>query len=134
MPGLSLREAAREAGVSKSTIFRAIQRGRLSATRDDDSNFSIEASELFRVYPPRTVAKRAGDTSAGQGALEPETPVLKAEIEGLRAQLALMRERADELKGQRDSWQRQAEASQRLLADQRNAPDRRWFGFLKKTA
>ena len=35
------------------------------------------------------------------------------------------------LKGQRDSWQRQAEASQRLLADQRNVPGRRWFGLLK---
>jgi excisionase family DNA binding protein len=131
MPGLSLREAAREAGVSKSTIFRAIQRGRLSATRDDDGNFSIEASELFRVYPPRNSAERVGDGSAGQGAPADETPVLKVEIEGLRAQLATMREVTDDMKAQRDSWQRQAETAQRLLVDQRPALRRGLFGWLK---
>ena len=40
-----------------------------------------------------------------------------------------MREHADEMKAQRDGWQKQAEAAQRLLADQR--PRRGWFGFLK---
>ncbi|MER9132583.1 hypothetical protein [Mesorhizobium sp. M0768] len=54
---------------------------------------------------------------------------MKAEIEGLRAQLAMMRDHADDLKAQRDSWQKQAETSQRLLADQR--PRRGLFGFLK---
>ena len=59
-----------------------------------------------------------------------ETPALKAEIEGLRAQLALMRDQLDDVKSQRDCWQKQAETSQRLLADQR--PRRRGlFGFLK---
>ena len=56
----------------------------------------------------------------------PETPALKAEIEGLRAQL---REQLDDVKTQRDGWQKQAEATQRLLADQR--PRRGLFGFLR---
>jgi hypothetical protein len=58
-----------------------------------------------------------------------DTPALKAEIEGLRAQLSLMRDQLDDVKAQRDGWQRQAESSQRLLADQR--PRRGLFGFLK---
>ena len=58
----------------------------------------------------------------------PETPALKAEIDDLCAQLALMRDQLDE-KAQRDSWQKQPESSQGLLADQR--PRRGLFSFLK---
>ena len=41
-------EAARK---SKSTILRAIQKGRMSATRTDNGGWLIDPSELFRVYP-----------------------------------------------------------------------------------
>jgi hypothetical protein len=52
---LSLQQAANQAGVSKSTIFRAIRSGRLlSAPRDDDGNFAIQVAELHRVYPPKS--------------------------------------------------------------------------------
>ena len=40
-----------------------------------------------------------------------------------------MREQLDDVKAQRDGWQQQAEASQRLLADRR--PRRGLFDFLK---
>ena len=113
MVGLSLRDAAREVGVSKSTIFRAIKSGRLSAARDDDGNFAIDPTELFRVYQPRKEPERAAAMPSGQDAPPseaPETPVLKAEIEGLRAQLATMRELADVWQRQAETWQRQAEA------------------------
>jgi len=138
MPGLSLRDAGREVGVSKSTIFRAIKSGRMSAMRDDDGNFAIDPAELFRVYPPRQALERAAAMPSGQGAPSSETsetPALRAEIEGLRAQLQLMREKDDEiineLKGQRDSWQRQAESAIRIV-DQRPAEVRRgWFGWRK---
>ena len=81
---LSIREAAREGGVSKSTVLRAIQRGRLSAGRDDDGNYNIEPSELFRVYAPRTEVRTG---SSGQGApadAAAEAPVLRTCIEGTR--------------------------------------------------
>lgn len=58
----------------------------------------------------------------------PEAPPLKAEIDGLCAQLALMRDQLDE-KAQRDGWQKQPEPSERPLADQR--PRRGLFSFLK---
>ncbi len=50
MATFSLREAAEQAGTSKSTIFRAIKGGRLSAARTDDGGFAIDPAELFRVY------------------------------------------------------------------------------------
>jgi excisionase family DNA binding protein len=51
MAELSLREAAQQAGTSKSTILRAVKAGRLSATRDDDGGYRIDPAELHRVYP-----------------------------------------------------------------------------------
>ena len=52
MAVFSLREAAEQAGTSKSTIWRAIRAGRLSATRTDDGGFAIDPAELFRAFPP----------------------------------------------------------------------------------
>ena len=51
MASLSLREAAEQAGTSKSTIWRAIKGGRLSADRTDGGGFAIDAAELFRAFP-----------------------------------------------------------------------------------
>jgi len=124
MTSLSLRQAAQQAGVSKSTILRAIQKGRLSSTRQDDGGHSIDPSELARVYPG-VPAQRLSTDAMGQGAMPDETLALRAQLDGLKAQLELMREHADDIKAQRDGWQAQAENAQRLLGDQR--PGRRWF-------
>lgn len=47
---LSLIKAAEAVGKSKSTISRAIKSGKLSARRNDDGSYSIDASELSRVF------------------------------------------------------------------------------------
>lgn len=130
---LTMGEAAKEAGISKATLSRAIKNGRVSATRNDKGGYDIDPAELFRVYP-RNTATGSANGSMKQGATPvstpDETPALRAEIEGLRAQLALMQSHADDLKEQRDGWQKQAEGSQRLLADQRSTR-RGWFGLGK---
>lgn len=132
MPKLSLRQAAQQAGVSKSTISRAIQKGRLSADREPDGGYAIDPSELHRVYGDRP-AQQTGNGATGQDApvtATDETPALRAEIDGLKAQLALMRDQLDDVKTQRDEWAGQAKQATRLLADQR--PVRRgWFGLGK---
>lgn len=129
---LTMGEAAKQAGISKATLSRAIKNGRVSATRNDKGGWDVDPAELFRVYP------RNGATVAANGSMKRdatpaatahETPALQAEIEGLRAQLALMREQLDDVKDQRDGWQKQAESAQRLLQDMR--PRRGLFGFLK---
>jgi hypothetical protein len=50
----SLGQAARETGLDKSTLSRAIKSGRLSAQRKNSSNggYEIDPAELFRVFPP----------------------------------------------------------------------------------
>ena len=45
---LTLGEAARYCGVSKSTISNAIRTGKLSATRREDGSWSIDSVELAR--------------------------------------------------------------------------------------
>jgi hypothetical protein len=49
--GLSLAEAARQAGVSKSSVWRAVQEGRLKAKRSRNGRFAIDPDELRRVFP-----------------------------------------------------------------------------------
>lgn len=127
MAKLSLRHAAQQAGVSKSTILRAIQKGRLSADRTDDGGYAIDPAEVQRVYGDRP-AHQDGTGAMGQDT-PPDAPMaLRAEIDGLKALLDLMRDQLDDVKAQRDGWQKQAENSQRLLADMRPAR-RGWFGL-----
>ena len=134
---LTLGQAARLTGTSKTTLTRAIKAGRLSATRRDDGSYGIDEAELSRVYTVKVVTPATGAVTGTvvHHATHERDPgdalALRAEIDGLKAQLALMREHADELRHQRDGWQHQAEASQRLLADQRPAR-RGWFGLGRK--
>lgn len=131
---LSLRQAAQQAGVSKSTILRAVQKGRISADRTDAGGYSIDPSEIDRVYGDR-VAQQSATTSMGQDAPEEKhhaMALLQVEIEGLRAQLDLMQSQIGDLKDQRDdareermAWRKQAESAQRLLAD--TTAKRRWW-------
>lgn len=46
----TISEAAKQTGLTRAGIHKAIKTGRLSATKDDSGNFQIDAAELFRVY------------------------------------------------------------------------------------
>jgi hypothetical protein len=96
---LSLGEAARHAGVSKTTIHRSIKSGRLSAQRNDDGTYSIDPAEVFRVFP----ASKRSETAIAEQTVTPSEPGISA------LEVALLRERIEELKADRDSWRAQAE-------------------------
>ena len=94
--------------------------GGLSATRTDDGGYSIDPAELFRVYPPKSVASDPeADRSAGQNAIalasinSTEMLVRQAQLEaavsGLQAILEAERKRGEELRTERDRWAAQAE-------------------------
>jgi excisionase family DNA binding protein len=121
MAGLSLREAAQETGTSKSTILRAIQAGRLSASRTDDGGYAIDPAELFRVYDPnrRNATQQTAHRTKGQDAppadddatptLKIQNAQLKAELEAARKLLEAEGRRGEELREDRDRWHAQAE-------------------------
>jgi hypothetical protein len=135
----SLAQAAKAAGKSRPTIARAIQAGRLSATKNDDGSYAIDPAELARVFP------RAGDRAGtvkqsvlpnGAG----NQPASVGEVEGLRALLAErdsrlaekdasiadLRHRLDREAEDRRQAQAQLAAAQErvaaLLTDQRTVP------------
>lgn len=49
---LTLGEAAKHTGMSKTTLSRAIKSGKLSVLSKQGNSYQIDPSELFRVFPP----------------------------------------------------------------------------------
>jgi hypothetical protein len=84
--GYTIGQAAKATGKSKSTIFRAIKNGRISASRDESGDFDIDPSELHRVFP------KMWENVPGNASEERLPAPLEREIELLREQLARERE------------------------------------------
>ncbi len=80
----TLKQAADASGKDKSTIQRAIKSGRISATINDLGNYEIDPSELHRVFEP-VASQHSGSIAKQQLA----TDLQQAEIDSLKAQLAL---------------------------------------------
>ena len=139
MTTLSLREAAEATGVSKSTIFRAIKSGKMSAPRTEDGGFLIDPAELFRVYPPKEQkdAQRDAERSGGQSATsrnDSETIELKAKMAAMEAELRSVQRLLDEVQHSRDDWREQATRLTALLPKPEDKPaeapkSRSWFGW-----
>ena len=92
MPELSLSQAAKLTGKSKSTINRAIKTGKLSATRHEDGSYSIDSAELSRAFilEPQEGSKRRDTELDGTRLLE--------RIQALEAMLNREREIVADLK------------------------------------
>jgi len=68
----TLGTAAKATGVSKSTIYRAVKSGKLSASRNADEEYEIDPAELHRVYEP--VSERVRNDDMKRNATPDETP------------------------------------------------------------
>jgi hypothetical protein len=125
----TLGQAAKACGMSKTSIFRSIKAGRISAARDELGQWAIEPCELHRVYPPLTDENDTGNGTGERAVTGRDTALVEANaraslleqrINDLRAMLDDMRGQRDDIRGERDHWREQA---QRLvLADQRERP------------
>jgi excisionase family DNA binding protein len=134
LPYFTLGEAAKQAGLSKPTVSKAISSGRLSAEKQPDGSYRIQPAELFRVYPPETRGNRSerSDVDGEITLLRERVVLLTAEREREREQLTDqiqdLRQRLDA-----EAEARRAEAEERrkltaLLTDQRERkPRRRWW-------
>lgn len=114
----SLGTAAIAAGKSKTTIQRAIAKGRISAEKMAGGGYSIDPAELHRVFPMANTDTVSRDPKLDTTRPHDETPELRVKIDGLEAMLAREREALEEMRGDRDAWKQQAKA---LLA----APQKR---------
>jgi hypothetical protein len=114
--------AAKAVGKTKSTITKAIASGKLSAIKNDNGAWEIDASELYRVYPPtplETVEIEQNDTLK-------ETVGNSKEIEALERLLKAAEEQIYDLKADRDEWRKQAN---QLLLTNTSTPRKRIFGI-----
>ena len=114
--------AAKAVGKTKSTITKAIASGKLSAIKNDNGAWEIDASELYRVYPPtplETVEIEQNDTLK-------EMDGNSKEIEALERLLKVAEEQIYDLKADRDEWRKQAN---QLLLTNTSTPRKRIFGI-----
>ena len=92
---LTIAQAARTAGVARSTIYSHLRSGKLLATRITTGERRIDTSELARVYGPVGPTTQSDVVSS----TPLEVAILQARIEALEAQNRLLR---DELQAGRE--------------------------------
>lgn len=140
----TLRTAAKATGISRATIHRAIQSGKISARRKQDGFFEIDPAELHRVYAPVSFSARAPIAKPGSAApptqarppaeedplLAVENARLEAEIAGLKALLQVHRDQVDDLRTERDRLIGTVEGAQRLLTHEKSRSEDRRSGWL----
>ncbi len=134
---LTQAQAARAAGVTRTSIWRAVRKGKLSAERMDDGSWRIDASELLRVYPHADLAHAANGGDSGTRARSsdertvPGNTVTQGEVRALRDYIDELRRDKERLEREvaanaeeRSRLLSMLEAKDRLLTDQRERTER----------
>jgi excisionase family DNA binding protein len=129
----TLGQAAKETGVSKPTLSRAVKKGDLSAEGGGGSPYRIDPSELGRwlsSYRERNPEASTSETPNGTLETPNGNKELEAEVDALREQIAReeterMRERVQleahiaDLRGRVDRAERKEDQLMAQLTDQR---------------
>ena len=131
----TLGQAAKAVGKSKSTLSRAVKKGKLSAEHDAHGQFAIDPAELHRVYPAPEQGNGRTTNETQHYATPSNNGVQRSEIAILEKENALLREMLNRekdiscgLERDRDHWRQQATA---LLTDKRaTAPQKATEGRL----
>ena len=108
---LTLIQASEVTGKDRSTLYRAIKKGKLSGELQDDKSYLVDRSELFRVYPESvvSVATHKDATGAMQQLAQDAQGNAQAElIEALRTQIDLLKESLGRERDNADHWRNQA--------------------------
>lgn len=124
---LTLNQAAKTCGRSKSTLLDAIRAGRMTAPKDDRGRYAIDPAELHRAFPFQSQDRFSNCSpelrpTSIENHSEPDDSALKREIELLREMLGKAEVNADQ-------WRTLAERQQALLEDKRPKEPR---GFLQR--
>lgn len=111
MAKVGAQRAADLTGKSKSTIQRAMNSGKLSYEIDSNNRRIIDVSELERVFglDGQEKANEAVETELKKATDMIEMERMKMRIRMLEDQLDGTREQLEDMRGQRDEWQKQAQ-------------------------
>jgi excisionase family DNA binding protein len=101
----TLQEAAEATGLNRSTIFRAIRAGKISAVRNEQGTWQIEPAELHRVYAPLA--------TPDAGTARPHHDALADRM------VQLLERQLEDMRQERDHWriafEQERERAQRAL-------------------
>ncbi len=134
----SLGQAAKEAGVAKSTISKALSSGKLSYTEKGTAGYKIDPAELFRVFPktskpePYEPSPNDWKPGKGQGESAPYSAAFEIQLAGLKHLLAEKERRISDLDADRahlredrnrmsQNWQEERIRLLKLIEDQTSA-------------
>lgn len=116
MAKVGAQRAAELTGKSKSTIQRAMNSGKLSYEMDANNRRLIDVSELERVFGLASPSTQSGSSAPASVEAEIkkaadmlEMERMKMKIKALEDQLDNANSNLDDMKAQRDQWQKQAQ-------------------------
>ena len=147
MPLVPIRTAAQLVGKDRTTILRAIESGKLSATKSELGRYLIDPAELERVYGTLHTPPSVRPDASLEDAAATHTPALERELELMREMLERERTAHERERSiydrDRETWAEEhtflrtlierRDAEVKLLTDQRERqevkfpPLFRWF-------
>lgn len=125
MAGLSIREAVKHFYVSRPTLANDLKKGKVSGAKDGQGAWSIDHSELARVYKPRVTTAPSpldspdNSSRLNEGEVSTFDSPLAGQVEALRESLAEVEKRAAE------SEKRAIENAQRAAVAEALAEERK---------
>jgi hypothetical protein len=140
-------------GIQPSTVTRHIKKGKLSAAKNDNGDYEIEASEVIRAYPDRATVDDAGNVARkvamqddATGEETDATALWRTKLEAAERLLVEREQTIDDLRHRLDAEAeaRRIEGEERrkltaLLTDQSRKPAaepeqprKGWRGFLHR--
>ena len=99
---LTMTQAAQKAGISRSTLYRAIRTGRISVVSLPTGKRGIDTAELIRAFgplQPKTVQREQSGTPSDIAVLRERCASLQREVEWLRTDLADAKDERNRLLG-----------------------------------
>ena len=142
MPKMSVAEAARTAGTQRSTLYRAMENGKLSYEMLNGRKV-IDPSELERVFPSERpkVVRGTGSTIGNEQPAPPTEQVsdpvvfavLRKELELVREQNRVLIDDKEDLRTRLDASEQDRRSMILLLEDLRK-PRPSWWQFWAKAA
>jgi hypothetical protein len=126
---ITLGQAAKETGRSKSTIFKAIKNGTLSYVEKTSSGYKLNPEEVFIVFPENDLDRSQSERSrtfAVSTEHSQENDYLRRENELLRQQIEHERDYIQDLRRRLDEEAAERRNLMRLLThqpEQKPAPE-----------
>lgn len=120
MAKVGAQRAAELTGRSKSTVQRSMNSGKLSFEIDSNGRRLIDVSELDRVFGLLPQGNGTGGSSPSQQETTSQAELqraadlleierLKMRVRALEEQLEMTRDQYEDMRGQRDLWQKQSQ-------------------------